>query len=177
MQRLSDRPVIFHEEQAFRQVWLWVVLLSSAVLVVGLFGYGLFQQWVLGQPWGNQPLSDMALLFVAVSVVGLDLAIVWLFYRLKLVTEVRDDGVYVRFFPLRAKLIPFRDITRCEARTYHPLREYGGWGIRYGRNGKAYNVSGNQGVQLEFIKDRPLLIGSQQPAALAEAINRQRSTK
>jgi hypothetical protein len=62
--------------------------------------------------------------------------------------------VYVRFFPWRAKLIPFRDINRCEVRTYRPIREYGGWGIRYGRNGKAYNVSGDRGVQLEFIKGR-----------------------
>ncbi|MEE4378065.1 MAG: DUF6141 family protein [Candidatus Competibacteraceae bacterium] len=177
MQRISDRPVIFHEEQAFRQVWLWVVLLSSVAIGIGLFGYGLFQQWILGQPWGSQPLSDPVLLLVSVTVISIPIGIVWLFYRFKLVTEVHDDGLYVRFFPCKGKLIPFQDITRCEARTYSPIWEYGGWGIRYGRNGRAYNVSGNQGVQLEFIKDRPLLIGSQQSAKLAQIINRQRSTQ
>jgi hypothetical protein len=175
MHRFSGRSVLFHEEQAFRQVGLWVLLLSSVVLVIAIFGYGLFQQWVLGRPWSDRPLSDSALLLVATSSIGLTLGIVWLFYRLKLITEVRDDGVYVRFFPWRAKLIPFRDINRCEVRTYRPIREYGGWGIRYGRNGKAYNVSGDRGVQLEFIKGCSLLIGSQQPTA--EAINRQRAAK
>jgi hypothetical protein len=39
--------------------------------------------------------------------------------------------------------------------------EYGGWGIKYGKMGKAYNVSGNRGVQLEFTDGKRLLIGSQ----------------
>jgi hypothetical protein len=55
-------------------------------------------------------------------------------------------------------------------RTYRPIRDYGGWGIRYGRNGKAYNVSGNRGVMLEFSHGQKLLIGSQKPGDLANAI-------
>jgi hypothetical protein len=55
--------------------------------------------------------------------------------------------------------------------TYRPIRDYGGWGIRYGRGGKAYNVSGNRGVMLELSDGQKLLIGSQRPEELANAIN------
>ena len=60
---------------------------------------------------------------------------------------------------------------RWEARTYRPILEYGGWGIRYtmGR-GWAYNVSGNQGVQLELASGKRILIGSQRAEELARAI-------
>jgi TATA-box binding protein (TBP) (component of TFIID and TFIIIB) len=51
------------------------------------------------------------------------------------------------------------------------LLEYGGWGIKYGRKGKAYNVSGNRGVQLVFKDGKQLLIGSQRAEELAEAIS------
>ncbi len=39
------------------------------------------------------------------------------------------------------------------ARKYRPIREYGGWGIRYGWNGRAYSTSGNEGVQLVGVLD------------------------
>lgn len=61
-------------------------------------------------------------------------------------------------------------IRHSEVRTYSPLKEYGGWGIRYGSNGKAYNVSGNQGVQLEFRDGKRLLVGSQLPLELLNAL-------
>jgi len=55
--------------------------------------------------------------------------------------------------------------------TYSPISDYGGWGIRYGSIGKAYNVSGNRGVQLELLNGERILIGSQKPEELAAAID------
>jgi len=43
-------------------------------------------------------------------------------------------------------------------------------GFRKG-SGKAYNMKGNQGAQLVFKNGKRLLIGSQKPDELAEAIN------
>jgi hypothetical protein len=61
---------------------------------------------------------------------------------------------------------------RWEARTYRPILEYGGWGIRYSPFGQgcAYNVSGNRGVQLELADGQRILIGSQRAEELARAI-------
>jgi hypothetical protein len=94
-------------------------------------------------------------------------------YKTNLTTEVRNDGLYIRFFPFHLSFhrIAPEDIKEFEARTYRPLRDYGGWGIRYGREGKAYNVSGNRGVQLVLSDGKQLLIGSQRPDELTEALS------
>ena len=111
------------------------------------------------------PLSGITITFDTTT--GLSL----LFYKLKLITEVDDDGVHIRFYPLGRKHVRFENILSCTSRTYSPIREYGGWGIRFSRKGMAYNVSGNLGVQLQLLHARPLLIGSQQADELARIIN------
>jgi hypothetical protein len=152
-------PVYFREIQTFRQPWIWTLLMVMTLAAVTLFGYGMIKQLVFGQPWGDRPMSDSALAIVGPSVI-----------QLKLVVEVRGDGLYIRFFPLSRQIIGYENIEESYVRTYRPLKEYGGWGIRYGRKGKAYNVSGNQGVQLKLSGGKQLLIGSQQPKKLADAI-------
>ena len=92
-------------------------------------------------------------------------------------TEVRSDGVYAQVFPLtRRHAFPWHELARFEAVTYRPLVEYGGWGVRHGRGGRAYNVSGNRGVQLELVDGRRILLGSKRPEELVAAM-RERSTQ
>ena len=160
----------FSEVQRFRQTWIWVLILPISSFLIILFGYGMFKQLILGHPWGSRPLSDTALAIMGPLWILFGIGLAYLFYSMKLITEVRNDGLYIRFFPLTHQKIPFEDIRRCEARTYSPIREFGGWGIRYGRKAKAYNVSGNQGVQLELSNGKRLLIGSGRPEELARAI-------
>lgn len=139
--------------------------------MAGLFLHGFYTQLYLGHPWGDRPMSNAGLLISAALSFIITAGITLLFYTLKLITEVDAEGVHIRFFPLTSKHIRFDDIRSCNARTYRPIREYGGWGIRFNREGRAYNVSGDAGVQLELTKGRPLLIGSQRAEALARAIN------
>jgi hypothetical protein len=115
-------------------------------------------------------MSDTALAIVGPLLILMGIGLPLLFYKMKLLTEVKEDGVYINFVPLSRQVMRFEDIVTCEVRTYRPLREYGGWGVRYGRAGKAYNVSGNRGVQLKLSSGKGLLIGSQRPEELAQAI-------
>jgi len=111
-----------------------------------------------------------ALLVIFWLIFGIGLPALFVFG--KLVTEVRDDGIYVRYFPLhrRFRRIAFKELKGYKVRSYRPILEYGGWGIRFGLGGKAYNVSGNRGVQLGLLDGKPLLIGSQGPEELLRAI-------
>lgn len=163
--QINSTPPIFREEQPFRQVWFWLVILFTA----GLFWYALISQIFLNRPFGNKPAPD-ALLIIFWLVFGLGLPVAAFYTRL--ITEVRGDGLYIRFIPFHRSFrkIPFADIQQAETRTYRPIREYGGWGIRFGPHGRAYNVSGNRGVQLVLAGGKRLLIGSQQPDALLQAI-------
>jgi hypothetical protein len=90
----------------------------------------------------------------------------------RLLTEVREDGVYLRFVPFHRSFRRFEwpRIQSAEARTYRPIREYGGWGIRGRGRNRAYNVRGDRGVQLVLTDGSRVLIGSAKADQLAEAI-------
>ncbi len=157
---------IFTEVQRFRQWWVLLLVL----FVSGIAWYGAVQQIVLKKPFGNNPAPDAVMIMIW-AIFGVLFPV--LFYSLKLVTELRYDGLYIRFFPLQfhSHKISFEEIKTYEIRTYSALKEYGGYGIRYGKNGKAYNISGNRGVQFEFLNGKRLLIGTQKPEELIQAFD------
>lgn len=163
----SETDPVFREVQRFRQVWLWVPLGTVSILVVGDLAYDLVRQISL-----REPLSDIPDLTSRLPAVLIIVGVLWLMYVARLETEVRSEGLFVRFFPfhLSYKRIALEDVERIEARTYRPLLQYGGWGIRYTWRGKAYNVSGNRGVRIDYASGRHLLIGSQRAEELATAI-------
>lgn len=99
------------------------------------------------------------------------LSLLLFFVAVRLDTRVDAKGVHVQVAPLmRTRTIPFHEIARCWARSYRPIREYGGWGIRgLGRN-RAYNIKGSDGVQLVLTDGRRILIGSQRAAQLSVSI-------
>lgn len=160
----------FREVQGFRQWWLWLLLLATAVGTIGVFGYGIYVQVIQGTPWGENPMSDGGLIITAVATTLLTVGMAALLLSARLITEVRSDGLHIRFFPMRSKVIPYESIASYQARTYHPVREYGGWGIRWGREGKAYIVGGNEGLQLLLNDGRKVLVGSQRAQELEAAV-------
>lgn len=164
--------VIFREVQRFRQPWLWVILCPAVLTMVGLFGYGLVKQLILGEPWGNNPMPDTMLIVVATLAMLLVGLVAWTMYAATLITEVRASGLHIKFFPfhLSFQTIDLSGVTDCKAVTYRPIKEYGGWGIRLRWKGKAYNVSGNRGVKISYQSGKHLLIGSQRAEELANAI-------
>ena len=94
-------------------------------------------------------------------------------YTTGLDTEVRETGVYIKFKPFHRKWISFNfeDISKVEAVRYSPIKEYGGWGIRYGRKGKAYNVRGNKGLFVTLRNGRNIMIGSGNHEELYNLVN------
>jgi hypothetical protein len=164
----TTAPVAFHEEQRFRQFWIWILILGVAALQ----WWGWIQQILLGQPFGDNPAPDwMVWLLWALFGIGLPLSFVYL----RLVIEVDDQGVWLRYVPLTQRVIRFDEIDRCEATDYQPLRQYGGWGIRGLGSNRAYNVSGSQGVRLHLRDGSVVVIGSQRSQELALAIDAQGS--
>ena len=161
----SHANVYFREVQRFGQLWVWLLV----ALVAGVAWYGAFVQLIQKRPFGSNPAPD-SLMVILWAVFGIGLPL--LFTSLRLVTEVRSEGVFVRFVPLHRTFQKFEreQIEKCEVATYRPLRDYGGYGIRYGVQGKAYNVSGNQGVRIHLSGKKAVLIGSHQPEQLASAI-------
>lgn len=157
----------FCEEQYFRQPWLWALLLGGVVV-----GAAALAASLVNAGRDGTASSAVSLLSIVPPAVLAGLLALLLFWKMKLCTVVDGEGLSVRFFPFhwKPRRIPLEDAQRVEAVEYSPLRDYGGWGIRSGWAGRAYNVSGNRGVRLEFSSGKPLLIGSQRPEELARAI-------
>lgn len=95
----------------------------------------------------------------------------------RVVTEVDDQEIRVtfgRWLPYYRRRIPLDTICWAQTVTYRPIRDAGGWGIRWGRfeghRCAFLNVSGNRGVLLELDDGRRLIIGSGLPDALCGSL-------
>lgn len=111
-------------------------------------------------------------LIIAALVTG---AVIALFYRSKLIISIDSQRLYYKFAPFVSseKTISQEDVKELRIREYKPILEYGGWGYRISiKNGKALNVSGNMGLQIVFKNGKRLLIGTQKPDLLRQAIRR-----
>lgn len=152
----EKNDLTFREVQKF-SLWFRLLVIFMLTVSAGLSVFALRN---------SKNLIDLVWIVVPIG-------IIILFSIAKLEIEVRSDGLYVCFCPfhIHFKKFPVEDLGKCYVRTYKPILEYGGWGIRYGIRGKAYNVSGNRGIQLVFKNGRQLLIGSQKPYELAEAVS------
>lgn len=159
-----DAQPLYREVQRFRQWYFYVPILIVTVLV----WYQFIQQIMLKNPLGEQPVPD----WVA-WILGLVFGFGFPFFAVmaRMITEVHPGVLRVRVYPFRWAKILLSDITDAEPRRYSALREYGGWGIRTSlKNGRAYNASGNQGIQLVMSDGRRVLIGTREPAQLMSAL-------
>ena len=163
-----NSEILFAERQRFKQWWLWLILFG----VNGLLLFAVFKQVIGGQEFGDKPMSDTGLLIAT----GLTILLTLLFANFRLDTQIKRDGIYVRFFPFHIKFKHYSwdTLTKSYVRQYSAITEYGGWGLRLGLfgKGKAYNVSGDEGLQLEFKTNKKLLIGTHKAEELNETLNK-----
>lgn len=144
---------LYRESQKFNQWWIWLLLFASLIAgnLAGYYGYlngeGISSLIVTGV------VSALALVLLAV---------------LELRTTVSSDGIEIGFWPFHRKRIYRSEIESAEVREYSPLGEYGGWGYRKGKAGVAYNMMGNQGLQLVLKDGKRILVGTQNPERLDE---------
>jgi len=168
--------VLFSEEQKFDQWWFRMIILCSAIPLVVIFGIALYRQIILGKPWGDHPAPDAILISITAFLFVVMTGLTRLAFRLRLITDITEDGLRYRFPPFirRFRTISKYDIGEFRTREYNAIREYGGWGIRQGgsKQGIAYNVKGNKGLQLRLKNGRQILFGTQRPDAIRAAMDR-----
>lgn len=148
----------FIEIQKIRQIWVIVLMLFVNALAIYHFTFD------------STAIVDIAPILIVVLV---DLLLI--FIQLK--TKINEKGIYYQLFPFHLKEIIFTwdEIAETNIRKYSPIWEYGGWGYRYSfKNGKAFNISGNMGLQLVLKNGKKILIGTNKPEELSvflETIN------
>ena len=155
---LQPAAVVFREEQYFD----WRVYALIALGRESSPAWGLLRGhvWSLEFAAGARRSGSGFLMFVIV-------------FLLHMTTEVTPTDVRVWFgwVPTYRRIVPIGTIRRVEVVTYRPIADYGFWGIRSGRDGeRALIARGNRGVRLELTDGTQLLIGSQRPEELAQAL-------
>ncbi|MBC3847068.1 hypothetical protein H8K90_11800 [Winogradskyella echinorum] len=147
---------IFKEEQRFNQLWLIILIIISTMMPIGI---------IIGTYIKNpKSFSSIEL----VLLIGLILFASGFIFLFKLSTRIDEKGIHYKFFPFHwsYKITAWHDINKAYIRKYDALSEYGGWGFKGGKlwnksKGKAINVSGDIGIQLELKNGKKLLIGTQ----------------
>ena len=147
---------VFKEEQRFKQTWL-IVLLAVSILVSVVV---ITKEYV-------EENSKMTTNEFVLTLIGIAISVAFIFF-FKLKTNIDEKGIQYQFSPfhLKMKLIKWEEIKKAQVRTYDPISEYGGWGIKGGsfwnkEKGKCVNISGDIGIQVEFKNGKKLLIGTQ----------------
>jgi hypothetical protein len=159
----SDSRPVFREIQRFALRRVALALASPPCFMLGL----LIWQVMLGHTWGKHPMSNG-------DVIGWTIFVWLIYFRLitvRLVTEVRREELIIALRGLwRLRRVPIENIQSAEAITHDIARDYGGYGIRSTRSGKAYVAEGSRGVRVTLTTKEKLVVGSQRPDELVSAL-------
>jgi hypothetical protein len=152
-----EKHILFTEVQRQNQKWIWFLL----IILTGTLFFGSIQQIVFNRPFGTHPIPDWGYL----PFFGVLFLASYLLIGSRLYTEISHDKILFQFKPFhrKARVIYWEEVSRCYVRLYSPLKEFGGWGIRIAFNrktGKAYNISGNIGIQIELKNGGKILLGT-----------------
>jgi hypothetical protein len=149
----------FHEEQRFSQSWIRTLLVIAMLPVIVVF-----------------LIRGVVLSVMIVPLILLAVGVLLAFARL--VVDVDREAITVAFHFLWPKRrIRISDVRKAEVTKYSPLLDYGGYGVRLGFRGWAFNTSGDEGVLVETNDGSRLMIGSHRPKDLEAAIARAREDR
>lgn len=150
---------VFKEKQRFNQWWLYAIF----ILVLAVLGTGMYKN---SDGFTNFHSPILILLLLAATIPMA--LILWM----ELITRIDKEGISVKYSPFGSshKFFSWKDIEECYIRKYNPLLEYGGYGIRGIGRKKAYNVSGNLGIQIVTRDKKNFLIGTRKPEEAREVI-------
>lgn len=166
---MQPAAAVFHEEQYFD--WKVYALIGTLEILCGLA----ILWWTHRADVGGLIAHAWSLEFGLGLFAGLGLPFLLIVSVLHMTTEATADLVTVWYgwVPIYRRTISVAEIKSCDVVTYRPLLDYGGWGCRRRADGdRAFTARGDRGVRLTLPDGTHLLIGSQRPDELADALAR-----
>jgi hypothetical protein len=159
---IQPAAVVYREEQNFDWRAYAAIVAVEVAVTLGLYGcYRHFPEF-----------SALALTLSAMASLGC-LGMVVLLFRMTTEVTPTDVRVWFGWIPTYRRFVPVVSVQKIEVVSYRPLADYGGWGVRWGRDGERVLIArGNGGVRLHLADGTRVLIGSQRPESLAAAIER-----
>jgi uncharacterized membrane protein len=143
----------FHETQKMDQWLIKLVIAAIFLLILGILGNAIYEQFALKEPYADEQMGDFALHAVAGFSIGVMSLIVALLLHMKLEIKVSKGLLQYKYWPYvsTCKTIDKTEIVSWEVVKYNAIFEYGGWGYRYrGLKNRAYTTKGNRGLKIEM---------------------------
>ncbi len=160
---METSVILFEEIQRSQRVkneWFYgaVAVLFGLVLVWNFFSHKETPLFT-GLLWSGFIIFILLQLFASIS--------------FRLVTQIREDGIYVRFPPYQSSFTKYSwdSIKDIYIRQFDPFKEYG-YGVRLGPNGRGYTVAGDTGIQIIFKNGPPLIISTKQPGEVMSVLRK-----
>lgn len=155
----------FREDQRFQPRRTRLLLASMPAFLTGVAVY----QIAFHHPWGAHPMSNGALIFWCVFL----WLIYWRLATVRLVTVVEAGTLSVGLHGLwPARRVPISNVKHAKVVKIDPIRDFGGYGIRSTKFGKAYVSQGTSAVRVELKDEDVLIIGSGRAEELARLVSR-----
>lgn len=154
----AQRRELYREQTGWAP-WVYLLMwgaMGSAALAVLLDG---------GASW-----TDPGALLGALGILASGFLIQTLFGGLTVVVEA--DAVRAGLgngLIFRTRIL-LHEIDAMEPVTYSPIREFGGWGMRGGKQKRAWTARGNQALVLTLKDGRRVYLGSDDPAKLESRV-------
>lgn len=104
------------------------------------------------------------------------LAIVGLFiFAIKLHVTINTEGITYKYppFHIKPKQLPWANIESAELMKINPLKEFGGWGLRYGKLGTAYTTRGRYILHIKQKTGKSINLTIAQPMNFIAAVTQQ----
>ncbi|HEY8403532.1 MAG TPA: hypothetical protein VIK71_02875, partial [Flavobacteriales bacterium] len=104
----------FEEKQRLRQWWIFIGLIPMVAILLVEYNRN-------GWDWMDISFGVLPILLTLV-----------LLYSIQLKTYISLEGVAITLFPfiVRKRVFSWEEIERAYVRSYKPLKEYGGWGLK-----------------------------------------------
>ena len=161
---IQPPAAIYREEQRFGW-WMYALV----ALIMGLAWWIFLGSGHAAGPRAPRHAGDLS--FGIGVVMALPILFVIGVLRMTTVVTPTEVRVWFGWIPTYRRVIPIGTVTRVEVVHYRPFADYGGWGIRQGRDGeKVLSARGDRGVRLRLIDGSRLVIGSQRPEELVLAL-------
>jgi hypothetical protein len=103
-------------------------------------------------------------------------AIVGLFiFAIKLHVTINTEGITYKYppFHIKPKQMSWSNIESAELMKINPLKEFGGWGLRYGKLGAAYTTRGRYILHIVQKTGKPINLTIAQPEKFIAATSQQ----
>lgn len=151
-QRLRDnRAFVYWQSQNPAWVSVVTIVVPLAMIAVAVL------MWFI-QPW-------FVLLYVAIA-----LAISLLNGGMRTIVTREMVTVRLGLFGIRVLKIKTSEIAASEILEFSPIKDFGGYGIRFNRKMYAYFLKGNRGIKITLDHGMQYLIGADRPEQLLAVI-------